>query len=242
MECPHCQNQIEAPDLWEFFDCTACGASLQLENNELKLLKAPNENTSTHYEQKPQQPEASQEERHSHEGGNPVPEDFPEPPISTDTPPFPAQGEHHLQEENHAHGEHHPQDTLHSQGELTPSKDRSGNPVQESFSQPSFSAEENPSSQESDNLSNILDFGNVHNQKNHFTYYLHINEISSKAVFDKIRHILKSPRVRLDCPNQPSNNTLTINNLSAVQMVYLVRKLSPLSVKIHWTQKSTLTE
>lgn len=221
MECPHCQNKIEVPDLWEFFDCTNCGASLQLENNELKILKEPDENTSSHPEQELQQQE-----------NLPV-----EDSISEKTP------EHSVEPVA---------DSLpNNQKESTPGN-LSEAPISQSLEEeiqnnneqakPVQNAAQSPAPEENENLSNILDFGSSPNQKNHFNYHLHIEGISSKALFDKIRHVLKSPRVKLDCPNQAANNTLIINNLNAVQMVYLVRKLSPLSVQIHWTQKSTLVE
>lgn len=224
MECPHCQNQIEVPDLWEFFDCAACGASLQLENNELKLLKAPNENTSTHYEQEPQQTKTPKENDF-------LSKEVEEKPIESSVNSPPNNQEEETPEEFTEIPDNQTSQHL--------EKADQNNSEQTGFTQDTA---QSSSSEQNASLSNILDFGNTHNQKNHFTYYLHINEIPSKALFDKICHILKNPRVRLDCPNQPSNNTLTINNLSAVQMVYLVKKLSPLSVKIHWTQKSTLTE
>ena len=221
MECPHCQNKIEVPDLWEFFDCTNCGASLQLENNELKILKGPGEHTSTDSEQEPQQKENS-----------PIiedllPEDIQENPIGSSVNSFPNNQKETAPNdfsETAYNNTTTPLENGTEQAELTQGSAQSS------------------SSEQNEDLSNILDFGNTSNQKNHFTYHLHISEVSSKALFDKIRYILKSPRVRLDCPNQATNNTLVINNLNAVQMVYLVRKLSPLSVQIHWTQKSTLTK
>ncbi len=224
MECPHCQNKIEVPDLWEFFDCTKCGASLQLENNELKILKGPDDNTATNYESESQQ---NSEEHLSVPVEDPVPEESNQKNLSEPTVDSTSSNSKETTLEN-----------------FSPAESPSSNKEQVTTSHPTptENISNPPSSEEPDNLSNILDFGNSPNQKNHFTYHLQISEISSKALFDKIRHILKSPRVKLDCPNQTKNNTLVINNLNAVQMVYVVRKLSPLPVGIHWQQKSTLTE
>ena len=223
MKCPHCQNKIEVPDLWEFFDCTSCGASLQLENNELKILKEPNESTSTNYKQELQQKESVNSPTETLNSGE-IQEDFVEPSADSSF-------------------SNNPEETVPENFSEIPNTDtpQSLESISENKNEQTESTE-TPSSEKDENLSNILDFGSSPNQKNHFTYHLHISEISSKALFDKIRYILKSPRVRLDCPNQATNNILVINNLNAVQMVYLVRKLSPLSVQIHWTQKSTLTE
>ena len=41
--CPHCQNPIEVSDLWEFFDCPSCKASLKIQNEKFQLVKAPQE-------------------------------------------------------------------------------------------------------------------------------------------------------------------------------------------------------
>jgi len=194
MKCPHCQNQIEVPDLWEFFDCINCGASLQVENNELKILKDPDESTSTNHDL--QQKESSPKE-------GLIFGETQDNSINSSA----------LEETSEAASEDIPQSEQTAQDE---------------------------SPEQSENLSNILDFGGSSDHKNHFTYCLHIKGISSQALFEKIRYILKSPRVSLDCP--AFNNTLVIDNLNAVQMFYLVRKLSPLSAQIHWTQKSTLME
>lgn len=233
MKCPHCQNKIEVPDLWEFFDCTKCGASLQLENNELKILKRPDDNTATNYESESQQ---NSEEYLSAPVEDSVPEGSNQKSLSEPTVDSTSSNPKEDTSENFSQ--------VSNEEVSSPAESHSPNNEQiTAFNSTPIENISNPlSSEESDNLSNILDFENPSNQKNHFIYHLQISEISSKALFDKIRHILKSPRVKLDCPNQAKNNTLVINNLNAVQMVYVVRKLSLLPVGIHWQQKSTLTE
>ena len=256
MECPHCKNQIEVPDLWEFFDCTNCEASLQLENNALKILKKPNENTST--SNRPAPPQDSEE--------NPKPaptktvseniQNLSEnPPASKEDNIFPSEEEsppQSMEEPSPAAVAEPPLEAA-SAASTSAEEDLSetppADPPLENFS-------ENPSDAESiegetpppetlennENLSNILDFEYSPHQKNHFTYHLQISSISSKALFEKICQILKNPRLKLNVPRQTTNKTLVVNNLNAVQMVYLVRKLSSLPVQIHWRQKSTLTQ
>jgi len=225
MECPHCQNKTEVPDLWEFFDCTNCGASLQLENNKLKTLRAPNENTPAHSEQKLQSQATS-----------PV-----EGSISKEAQEHSTESSAHI-----LPTDRNEEATTNEFSEI--SNDTASSPLEEEFQNNNEQAEpiqgtaQSPGPEENEKLSGILGFENPPNQKNLFTYHLHVSEISSKALFNKIRHILKNPRVKLDCQNQTASNTLIINNLNAVQIVYLIRKLSPLSVQIHWTQNSTLAE
>ena len=61
MNCPYCQNPVSAPDLWEFFDCPQCGAALQLENEEIKLLKEPQKDLHHSPEDSPPQNPAEEE-------------------------------------------------------------------------------------------------------------------------------------------------------------------------------------
>ena len=256
MQCPHCQTQIEIPDLWEFFDCTNCKASLQLENNELKILKRPSEKTDPHQQ--------------------PIPQDTPESQNISPIKPIPEKtNTQNFLDNDDSHSSTSSEDPASSpdNSELPQNPQQSiedGSPIEpplettpEDFSKnsqnsPSSSVEDtsennneqvftenethSPSSEQSENLSNILDFEHSPNQKNHFTYYLQISGIPSKALLDKIQSIFKSPRLKLDHPDQSTNNSLAVNNLNAVQMVYILRKLSPLPVQIHWRQKSTLKE
>ena len=256
MECPHCQIQMEIPDLWEFFDCANCGASLQLENNELKILKSPSEKTSSHQQ--------------------PIHQDTPESQNTSPTKPMPEQA--HVQNlsdkddslssapskdlsssPDNSEFSQNPQQSIEDSSPTEPppetahedlseipqnSPSQSVEDISENNNEQVFTENEahSPSFEQSENLSNILDFEHSPNQKNHFTYYLQISSISSKALLDKIQSIFKSPRLKLDQPSQSKNNSLAVNNLNAVQMVYILRKLSPLPVQIHWRQKSTLTE
>lgn len=231
MKCPHCQNEIEAPELWEFFDCTSCGASLQLEDDKLKILKKPGENTSTNSEIQQNIEENSKPSIEELASKNF--EDFSESPSITPSSNIPNPDKISSDES---------MNTPTSPSEEASSNNHRDQPTRASNPLPTESVESSPSFEESDNLSNILDFESFSNQKNHFIYHLQISEVSSKFLFNKVCHILKNPRVKLDCPNQEENNTLVIKNLNAVQMAYLLRKLSPLSVGIHWQQKSTLTE
>ena len=217
MECPHCHNKIEVPDLWEFFDCTNCGVSLQLENNELKILKTPEDKTSTNQNPSPQEVEES-----FSDSAHQPPKEAPQSAENSTHQPVSTAEEGDFSETPHA-------DSLPS----------SENIPQNSDEQSILEANE-ASPAKNENLSNILDFESPPHQGNHFTYSLNISGISSKALLDKIHHIFRNPRLKIDTSPPMQNNTLTVNNLSAVQMVYILRKLSPLSVRIYWRQKSTL--
>lgn len=243
MQCPHCQTQMEIPDLWEFFDCTNCGSSLQLENNELKILKTPNGSSSTSFPQSAvQEKEKNQTEPllENQEAQNFSDTDS-QPPTTAEETPFSPENDETLQNNDHSSPTESPSETAHEDFSETPHPQ----PLESSLENKDEQVEsENPSppTENDENLSQILDFNNSPHQKNHFTYQLQISEILSQAVFDKIQGFLKSPRIKLDLPKQTTNKTLVVNNLNAVQMVYIVRKLSPLPVQIHWQQKSTLTK
>ncbi len=222
MECPHCHNKIEVPDLWEFFDCTHCGSSLQLENNELKILKTSNEKTAANQHPPPQEAEENLSSEISR---------FEELSQSTQD----AENQTRKSVSDAAKKDFseisHAEDPQSSENIPSNINEQAATDESETHSSPE---------EEDENLSNILDFENSPHPGNHFTYCLKISEISSKTLIDKIHRIFKNPRLKINSLPQIQNNTLAVNNLNAIQMVYILRKLSSLPVGICWRQKSTL--
>ena len=215
MICPNCQNEVSVSEHWDFFDCTSCKASLQLENGEIKLLKAPENNLdqkgsiSSDHEENPEKSLKLDDELQNEQNQDAEPIDseevFLEEPSQED-----IKEDENLEEFN--------------QETKEPSKE---------------------DIEKSESFSEATHFGDTPAQNNSFIYKLHISDIKDEETLSEVKKVLKSPRLKLDGSKmikKLSNNSFQIQNLHAVKASYLVRKLSLLSVKVSWSQNSPLFE
>ena len=168
MQCPYCSQDIKDCDLGEFFDCPSCRSALQLEGQELILIKKADSSISG----------VSQEAL------------------------------------------------------ADPSEEVVENPLEEVVTDDIKSSVED-----------IVQFGNSPSQKNHFSYHLKIEGIFVQDIQKRVEQIVASKVLRLDTVeifSKINDGKLSISNLNAAKMVYLVRKLSSLPVELHWVQESRL--
>ena len=234
MRCPHCNKDIKNLEVGEFFECPHCEASLQLENQELILLKE-GENRSFVREDLIS---SSDEQSLEVSNQNSMDEEFLNHPKS------------HSQagEDSQIDSEH---SSLLSETKTPLEKELKNNELLKQTHESVLKKEDpvysepikNTENKNVHSLEDIVQFGNSLSQKNLFVYHLMISEVFSKEAYDRLQKILDSKTLKLDTSlllSRFKNGKLSIQNLNAVKMVYLVRKLSSLPLKMHWTQESKL--
>ena len=206
MKCPYCHKDIKDSEIGEFFECSHCNSSLQLENQELILLK---------------------------EGEEPA-----EPMDPSSTVSDVSQESRLESAEDFNHKDH--EEVFKEEPKEEPTQVTSP----EHFS-PQVESENSSESEKVESLEDIVQFGNSNfSPKDHFVYNLTISGSLSGESYDRLQKILESQVLKLDASfllSKFKNEKLSISNLNAVKIVYLIRKLSSLPVKIHWTQESRLS-
>ena len=248
MNCPNCKNQVEIPELWEFFDCPHCLASLELAQGVLKLLKpveekhtsltAKNLKPPSASELQPEEPAPIQDFQHSlerEEHSPPPPQD-----LSAQIDDQPA-----LEEEEPAAAEpEHPEEPAKEDCVTEQTLEEAKENTSQNAQELSFSAHTPPPPAKSpEDLSSIADFGNAPRQnQNLFSYELKISGIDSEELLLQVQRVLSFPRLKISKNTAlSSGGCLILKELHAVQAMYLVKQFIHLPVTVSWSQKSKLS-
>ncbi len=249
MQCPYCSKDIKDCEVGEFFDCPSCNSALQLENQELMLLKEGQ--TSSNELHTPLEEENLVESQE-----NPPSEEFVDHFISTSHSPENHQDASPLEdvqsESSTSKEVYHSSPDFENSNILLDEKNNLESVLPETESPEEIAKEEFVNNSKQDGkkesedfqpLEDIVQFGNSPSQKNYFVYHLTICGVFSKDVQDRVQKILGSKVLKLEAPlllSRLKDGMFSVRDLNAVKMVYLVRKLSSLPLKIHWTQESKL--
>ena len=260
MNCPNCQNQVEIPELWEFFDCPHCLASLELAGGALKLLKPVEAEPSGGRRRSEKETSSNETIKDLNAGPNEPAEEEAEPPDSPqdfhtppEKPPPPAglSSSEEKIDEAPLEEEAPPEESfLEDREEEEPSLNEQQSSAEESRGEniEEFSPETNepPPAKSPEDLSSIADFGNAPRQnQNLFFYELKISGIDSEELLLQVQQVLSSPRLKISkstvTGREEGRRNLILTELNAVQAMYLVKQFMRLPVEVSWSQKSKLS-